>query len=141
MANRGRPKKEINQIEFEKLCTIQCTENEICAWFEISADTLCRWCRKTYKMNFADIFAIKRETGRISLRRTQLQLAEKNAAMAIFLGKQYLGQKDDTGNKVSVNIGKNDDDDSNIVIYLPDDGRNRQVTPNAEDNASTGATV
>ena len=28
------------------------------------------------------------------LRRSQFKLAEKNAAMAIFLGKQYLGQKD-----------------------------------------------
>ena len=32
--------------------------------------------------------------GRVSLRRTQMAMAEKNATMAIFLGKQYLGQKD-----------------------------------------------
>ena len=30
----------------------------------------------------------------MSLRRMQYKLAEKNTAMAIFLGKQYLGQKD-----------------------------------------------
>jgi hypothetical protein len=30
----------------------------------------------------------------MSLRRTQFRLAEKSAAMAIFLGKQYLGQSD-----------------------------------------------
>lgn len=31
---------------------------------------------------------------RIQLRRNQLALSEKNAAMAIWLGKQYLGQSD-----------------------------------------------
>lgn len=31
------------------------------------------------------------------MRRNQWKLAEKNAAMAIFLGKQYLGQSDQGG--------------------------------------------
>lgn len=31
---------------------------------------------------------------KIKLRRNQLKLSEKSAAMAIWLGKQYLGQKD-----------------------------------------------
>lgn len=31
---------------------------------------------------------------KISLRKNQLKLSEKNAGMAIFLGKNYLGQKD-----------------------------------------------
>ena len=30
----------------------------------------------------------------MSLRRIQWKLADKNTSMAIFLGKQYLGQKD-----------------------------------------------
>ena len=30
----------------------------------------------------------------MSLRRIQYKLAEKNTSMAIFLGKQYLGQRD-----------------------------------------------
>lgn len=32
---------------------------------------------------------------KIRLRRNQLKLSEKSAAMAIFLGKQYLGQTDE----------------------------------------------
>ena len=131
MARTGRPRKEINQTEFEKLCMLQCTQNEICAWFDISDKTLFSWCQRTYKMTFSDIFAIKKEKGKISLRRTQWQLAEKSPAMAIFLGKQHLGQKDDVGNRVSVNVGKNDEDDGNVVIFLPDDGRNRPVKPDA----------
>ena len=91
---RGRPRIEINQTEFEKLCAMQCTMKEISGFFNCSEDTIERWCERTYSMNFADIFAQKRGTGQISLRRSQFNLAEKNAAMAIFLGKNYLGQRD-----------------------------------------------
>lgn len=35
-----------------------------------------------------------KQEGFVSLRRSQFRLAEKNAAMGIWLGKQYLGQKD-----------------------------------------------
>jgi hypothetical protein len=61
------------------------------------------WIRKTYGKDkkFADVYAVKRGTGLISLRRSQFQLAQKNAAMAIFLGKNYLGQKD-TANETRV---------------------------------------
>ena len=38
----------------------------------------------------------KRNIGKISLRRSQWRLAEKNVTMAIFLGKQYLGQREVT---------------------------------------------
>lgn len=90
----GRPKKEIDQKTFENLCGIQCTKSEVCAVLDVTDKTLENWCRKTYKMGFSEIFAIKREKGKVSLRRSQFRLAEKNAAMAIFLGKNYLGQKD-----------------------------------------------
>ena len=39
--------------------------------------------------------------GKISLRRKQWQLAEKSASMAIWLGKQYLGQRDNVDVTVS----------------------------------------
>ena len=45
-------------------------------------------------MNFSEVFKQKRGVGKISLRRHQWRLAEKNANMAIWLGKQYLGQSD-----------------------------------------------
>ena len=94
MARTGRPKKVINQKLFENLCGIQCTEAEICGVLECSADTLNRWCKRTYKMTFADTYKSKSQVGKSSLRRAQWKLAEKNASMAIWLGKQYLGQRD-----------------------------------------------
>ena len=90
----GRPRKEINQIEFEKLCALQCTLEEICGFFDVTDKTLEGWCKRTYNRGFSVVFAEKRGLGKISLRRAQFRLAEKNAAMAIFLGKNYLGQRD-----------------------------------------------
>ena len=43
-------------------------------------------------MTFSEVFAVKRQKGRASLRHAQFQLAQKNARMAIWLGKQYLDQ-------------------------------------------------
>lgn len=89
-----RLKKQLDQKQFENLCALQCTEEEICGWFGITDKTLARWCRETYNKRFSEVFREKRSGGKISLRRSQFRLAEKNATMAIWLGKQYLGQKD-----------------------------------------------
>ena len=91
----GRPRIQIDQSQFENLCKMQCTETEICAWFNCCDETLNTWCKKTYKKTFEQCFAIFREGGKISLRRSQWKLAETNPSMAIFLGKNYLNQSDD----------------------------------------------
>ena len=101
MAKMGRPQKEISEKLFENLCGIQCTEVEMCAILECSEDTLNRWCKRTYGETFAEIEKKKSAAGKASLRRTQLRLGEKNASMAIFLGKQYLGQKDVIENNIN----------------------------------------
>ena len=90
----ARPRKEIDQKQFENLCGLQCTLEEICDWFGVTDKTLNSWCKRTYSESFSEVFRQKRSTGKISLRRNQWRLAEKNASMAIWLGKQYLGQKD-----------------------------------------------
>ena len=90
----ARPRKEIDQKQFENLCGLQCTLEEICGWFGVTDKTLNSWCKRTYSESFSEVFRQKRSTGKISLRRSQWRLAEKNANMAIWLGKQYLGQKD-----------------------------------------------
>lgn len=84
----------IDKKQFENLCGLQCTLLEICDFFDVEDDTLNSWCKKTYGTTFSEVFKQKRGKGQISLRRMQWKLAEKNTAMAIFLGKQYLGQKD-----------------------------------------------
>lgn len=90
----GRPRAEIDPKQFEKLCALQCTHEEICSWFDISPKTLEAFCKRTYGTTFSKVFAQKRGIGKISLRRAQFKLAENNANMAIWLGKQYLDQSD-----------------------------------------------
>lgn len=90
----ARPRVEIDRKQFENLCALQCTLEEIASVFDCSGDTIERWCKREYGRGFAEVFAIKRSGGKIALRRAQFQLAQKNAAMAIWLGRQYLGQTD-----------------------------------------------
>ena len=90
----GRPLIEIDEKAFKNLCGMMCTLEEIAGFFECSTDTIERWCERTYKERFADIYKRYSARGKTSLRRTQFKLAEKSAAMAIFLGKNYLGQTD-----------------------------------------------
>lgn len=92
----ARPRIEIGRKEFESLCSLQCTLSEIAGFFKCSEDTIERWCIREMKMSFADAFKMYSVSGKMSLRRIQFKLAEKNAGMAIFLGKQYLGQSDKT---------------------------------------------
>lgn len=93
----GRKRIEIDQHQFEQLCYMQCTLDEIAGWFGCSEDTIQRWCKRTYKTTFGEAYAAKSQGGRISIRRAQFELAKKSPAMAIWLGKQYLGQSDVCG--------------------------------------------
>ena len=79
----ARPKKEIDKNQFENLCALQCTKEEMCGFFDISEKTLDSWCKRTYGQGFSLVFNQKRGRGKISLRRAQFRLAEKNANMAI----------------------------------------------------------
>ena len=84
----ARPKIPIDYNTVEKLANIQCTQEEIASFLGISVRTLQR------DEEFCRIYKKGQENGKMSLRRMQYKLAEKNTAMAIFLGKQYLGQRD-----------------------------------------------
>lgn len=96
MAKMGRPEIEILKDDFEKLCAMQCTLVEIAGFFNCSEDTIENWCKKTYKgQTFSEVYKKKSAKGKISIRRQQFRTAEAgNVSMLIWLGKQYLGQKE-----------------------------------------------
>ena len=114
----ARPRKEIDSEQFEKLCALQCTLQEIANWFGCSEDTIERWCQRTYTdengqpMGFADAYKNYSVDGKISLRRFQFKMAEKHPNMAIWLGKQWLGQRD------TIDVGMNIDDKAREVEAL-----------------------
>jgi len=101
MARTGRPKAEYDIKAFQDLVGLGCTQEEICWYFRddkgkpANIDTLTRWCKRTFDMTFQEYF---KQNGfmamKIRLRRNQFELSKKSAAMAIWLGKQYLDQKD-----------------------------------------------
>lgn len=90
----GRPLKEFDQKTFEGLCYVWCTFDEIQNILNCKTQTLDKWCQRTYGESLKEVYARFSDGGKASLRRYQLQLSRTNAAMAIWLGKQKLGQRD-----------------------------------------------
>lgn len=94
----ARPKgtfKPINWDEFDKLCAIHCTRDEIANWFNVSPDTIERAVKREKKMVFAAYHAQKADTGKISLRRRMWQAAlGGDKTMMIWISKQHLGMRD-----------------------------------------------
>ena len=91
MAMRGTTAK-IDLVELEKLASLQCTDQELAAWFNVTTRTIERR-RKNAK--FAEVMERGKGRGRISIRRMQMKLLEEgNATMGVWLGKNVLGQSD-----------------------------------------------
>jgi hypothetical protein len=87
----------IDWAQAAKLAFIQCTCNEIAAFFGICSETLVRRCKQENKLGYVEWFKINSEHGKSSLRRSMWKLAtgeRPNAGMAIWLSKQYLGMRD-----------------------------------------------
>lgn len=96
MNKSGRPRVEIDKKQFENLCALFCTKEEIARFFECSEDTIDRWCKRTYHETFAVVSAQKRVRGIISLRRAGFEMAQTNPSVHIFYAKNHLGMADHT---------------------------------------------
>ncbi len=90
----GRPPTPIDLVELEKLCVLQCTQREIAGWFGCTERTIESYAKKP---KVAEVMDRGRAKGQISVRRAQMKLLEAgNATMGVWLGKQFLGQRDVT---------------------------------------------
>ena len=87
-SNRGRKKREIDLKLVTNLAGIMCTIEEVAAVLEVPVSTL------KNRPDVMEVFHRGLDLGRMSLRRKQFKMADKSASMLIWLGKQYLGQKD-----------------------------------------------
>ena len=98
----GRPLKEYDKKAFVDLIGLGCGMDEICWFFRdeegkpANIDTLSRWCVREFDMTFKEY---RQKNGamflKIQLRKNQINLSKTSASMAIFLGKNYLGQSDE----------------------------------------------
>ena len=73
---------------------IQCTTKEGAAFFSVSEPTFLKFL--TDNPEAREALEEGKGKGRISLRRHQWRMAENNATMAIWLGKNHRGQTDKT---------------------------------------------
>lgn len=90
----GRPKKPLNYELADELARIFCTQEEIASILGVSRRTLQR------DEKFMEIYNRGIDEGKSSLRRQQWKAAQKgNTSMLIWLGKQYLGQRDKLENE------------------------------------------
>lgn len=71
---------------------IQATTRECAAVLGVSHQTFIATMQRHPEL--AEALERGKEAGKVSLRRTQFRLAQKNASMAIFLGKNILDQAD-----------------------------------------------
>jgi len=91
----GAPTKPIDYKQLDTLCAIHCTGEECAAILRCSYEHLNNTLKKDGHGGFLDYFKEKSSNGKASLRRRQYKLAEDgNATMLIWLGKQWLGQKE-----------------------------------------------
>ena len=91
----ARKPAAIDLEELEKLAAMHCTQEEAAAWFGVSTGCISgKLKQKAYKQ----VWEQGRAKGKISLRRQQKQRADAgDKTMLIWLGKQWLGQKDSPG--------------------------------------------
>ena len=92
---KGRPKLVLNAKGIDaivKMAEIMCTDEEIASVLGTTVATL---QNADNKDTFLECKQKGNANGKKSLRRTQFDIAKNgNATMAIWLGKQYLGQKE-----------------------------------------------
>ena len=126
MAKTGRPKKKIDWEQFDRLCLIQCTLEEIASFFDCSADTIERAVKREHGVTFAEHFGQKRGKGKISLRRAMWTKAiEGNPTMMIWLSKNYLGMTDKLEQEIRTDGSKEykigwEDDAGSDPVPTPD---------------------
>src|SRR5215471_10817470 len=88
----ARPKAKIDLDELEKLCALQCTDEEIASFLGVSTKTI---TRRRKIPRFSEAMDHAKAKGRVSVRRNLFRLANAgNVAAAIFLSKNLLGYRD-----------------------------------------------
>ena len=85
-------RKNIRIKDVKKIARLQCTQQEAAAFLEIRLSQFKTLLAKNKDVRQA--WDDGQSLGKLSLRRKQFRLANTNASMGQFLGKNILGQKD-----------------------------------------------
>lgn len=87
-----KDKTSIKLKDITRLARLQCAHREAAGFLGIRVSQFRNLLKKNSRV--AKAWEEGQQSGLVSLRRKQMTLASHNATMAIFLGKQYLGQRD-----------------------------------------------
>jgi hypothetical protein len=91
-AGAGRKAAPIDLIGLEKLCAMHCSDEEIAGFFSVSVRTI---QKRRKQPEFGTVMRRGKAKGSISVRRAQMRMVEDGSVpMAIWLGKNVLGQRD-----------------------------------------------
>lgn len=93
---KNLPNKEIVLANVMYWMDLGATAQEIAGSHYVSVDTLDRRLKEFTGMSFADLREKVCGGAKLKLRNNQFKMSENNATMAIWLGKQWLGQKETT---------------------------------------------
>lgn len=92
----SRPEKVIDWSKVDKLLQAHCLGTEIAASFDMHPDSFYRRVEKEFGIGFTAYSSQKKRKGKNNLRLAQFKNAlEGNTSMQIWLGKNWLGQKDE----------------------------------------------
>lgn len=115
--NGELPPKQIDLNQVLYWVELQATAEEVAGSFRVTVETLDRKLIEAFGIGFVELK--KRASGacKIALRNHQFAQAEKNATMAIWLGKVWLGQKEP---ETIHNFAPNQDnlDKDHLIMYL-----------------------
>ena len=93
-----RARKDLTDEQWKSvdaMCEIHCIGEEIASVLDMDYDTLNRNCKEKHGIPISEYIKQHQNGGKMSLRRAQWKSAEGgNVTMQIWLGKQWLGQRD-----------------------------------------------
>lgn len=95
VSNIQIPEKQIILEQVLYWIDLQATQEEIAGSFRVSVETLDSRLIEAFGMRFSELRKRCSGQAKLALRRYQFEQAKKSATMAIWLGKQWIGQKDD----------------------------------------------
>ena len=113
----ARPKVDIDWEQVGQSLIADCKTVDIAAQHGISTRTLYQRCKQDLGIRFSALSQQKKAHGDNLLRAKQYEMAVNgNTVMAIFLGKQRLGQKDQNEIGITVDVAKLSDEELETLI-------------------------
>jgi len=95
---------EISEAELQMLEQQFTPKSEIAKYFMCKEEDLDKFVEVTFGCDYQTFHDTMVSRGRASIIQKQMVLADKNPNVAIYLGKQYCGQKEDVTDIPKVNI-------------------------------------